>query len=51
VGPRGSDAGSGSRLNMTRGWQVAKARCIEVKDCGRVPAEVVARFKAVTEMR
>jgi nucleoid-associated protein Lsr2 len=48
AGPR-SSPGPGSGLNTTEVREWAKAQGIEVKDGGRVPAELVARFKAATE--
>jgi hypothetical protein len=44
-GGRGASAG-GPDSTEVREW--AKAQGVEVKDRGRVPAEVVARFKAAT---
>ena len=43
---RGARRGPGSGLNTTEVREWAKAQGIEVKDRGRVPAELVARFKA-----
>ena len=43
---RGARRGSASGLNTTEVREWAKAQGIEVKDRGRVPAELVARFKA-----
>ena len=40
-------AGGGSNSSDVREW--AKAQGIEVKDRGRVPAELVVKFKAATE--
>ena len=40
---------SASGVNTTEVREWAKAQGIEVKDRGRVPAELVARFKAATE--
>ena len=45
---RGARRGPGSGLNTTGAREWAKAQGIEVKDRGRVPAELVARFKAAT---
>jgi hypothetical protein len=45
---RGSRRASASGLNTTEVREWAKAQGIDVKDRGRVPAEVVARFKAAT---
>ena len=45
---RGARRGPGSGLNTTGVREWAKAQGIEVKDRGRVPAELVARFKAAT---
>jgi hypothetical protein len=42
----GRRAGSGLSAVEVRDW--AKAQCIEVKDRGRVPADLAARFKAAT---
>ena len=39
---------SASSLNTTGVQEWAKAQGIEVKDRGRVPAELVVRFKAAT---
>ena len=39
---------SASGVNTTEVREWAKAQGIEVKDRGRVPAELVARFKAAT---
>ncbi len=46
---RGGGRASASGLNTTEVREWAKAQGIDVKDRGRVPAEVVARFKAATE--
>jgi len=45
---RGGRRAPASGLNTTEVREWAKAQGIEVKDRGRVPAEVVARFKAAT---
>ena len=45
---RGARRGSASGLNSTEVREWAKAQGIEVKDRGRVPAELVVKFKAVT---
>jgi Lsr2 len=45
---RGARRGPDSGLNTTEVREWAKAQGIEVKDRGRVPAELVARFKAAT---
>jgi len=45
---RGARRGPGSGLNTTEVREWAMAQGIEVKDRGRVPAELVARFKAAT---
>ena len=45
---RSGRRGSASGLNTTDGRKWAKAQGIKVKDRGRVPAELVAKFKAVT---
>ncbi len=45
---RGGRRASASGLNTTEVREWAKAQGIDVKDRGRVPAEVVARFKAAT---
>ena len=44
----GRRRGSASGLNTTEVREWAKAQGIEVKDRGRVPAELVAKFKAAT---
>ncbi len=41
-------AGIGKRAEHHRGTRGAKAQGIEVKDRGRVPAELVVKFKAAT---
>jgi len=45
---RGARKGSASGLNPTEVRDWAKAQGIEVKDRGRVPAELVVKFKAAT---
>jgi hypothetical protein len=45
---RGARRGSASGLNSTEVREWAKAQGIEVKDRGRVPAELVVKFKAAT---
>ncbi len=45
---RGGRRAPASGLNTTEVREWAKAQGIDVKDRGRVPAEVVARFKAAT---
>jgi hypothetical protein len=45
---RGARLGSASGLNSTEVREWAKAQGIEVKDRGRVPAELVVKFKAAT---
>ena len=45
---RGGRGGSASGLNTTGVREWAKAQGIEVKDRGRVPAELVVKFKAAT---
>ena len=45
---RGGRSGSVSGLNTTEVREWAKAQGIEVKDRGRVPAELVVKFKAAT---
>jgi len=45
---RGARRGPGSGRTPLRSASGQKARGIEVKDRGRVPAELVARFKAAT---
>ncbi len=45
---RSERRGSASGLNTTEVREWAKAQGIEVKDRGRVPAELVAKFKAAT---
>jgi hypothetical protein len=45
---RGGRRGPASALNTTEVREWAKAQGIEVKDRGRVPAELVVKFKAAT---
>ena len=45
---RGVRRGTASGLNTTGVREWAKAQGIEVKDRGRVPAELVVKFKAAT---
>jgi nucleoid-associated protein Lsr2 len=45
---RGARRGSASGLNSTEVREWAKAQGIEVKDRGRVPAELVVKFKAAS---
>jgi Lsr2 len=45
---RGGRRGTASGLNTTGVRQWAKAQGIEVNDRGRVPAELVVKFKAAT---
>jgi hypothetical protein len=45
---RGVRGGSASGLNTTAVREWAKAQGIEVKDRGRVPAELVVKFQAAT---
>ena len=45
---RSGRSGSASGLNTTEVREWAKAQGIEVKDRGRVPAELVVKFKAAT---
>ncbi len=45
---RGGRRGAASGVNTTEVRDWAKAQGIEVKDRGRVPAELVVRFKAAT---
>ena len=45
---RGGNRGSAGTLNTTEVREWAKAQGIEVKDRGRVPAELVVKFKAAT---
>ena len=45
---RGGRRASASGVNTTEVREWAKAQGIEVKDRGRVPAELVARYKAAT---
>ncbi len=45
---RGGPRGTASGLNATGVREWAKAQGIEVKDRGRVPAELVVKFKAAT---
>jgi Lsr2 len=39
---------SGNGVDTTEVREWAKAQGIDVKDCGRVPAELVVKFKAAT---
>ena len=48
AGQPGTDAGLRRRLNTTEVREWAKAQGIDVKDRGRVPAELVVKFKAAT---
>ena len=45
---RGARRGSASGLNTTEVREWAKAQGIEVKDRGRIPAELVVKFRAAT---
>ena len=45
---RGARRGSASGLNTTEVREWAKAQGMDVKDRGRVPAELVVKFKAAT---
>jgi hypothetical protein len=45
---RGGRKGSANGLNTTEVREWAKAQGIDVKDRGRVPAELVVKFKAAT---
>ena len=45
---RGGRRGPGSGLNTTEVREWAKSQAIGVKDRGRVPAELVVKFKAAT---
>jgi hypothetical protein len=45
---RGGRGGAASGLNTTEVREWAKAQGIDVKDRGRVPAELVVKFKAAT---
>ncbi len=45
---RGGRQGPASGLNTTEVREWAKAQGIDVKDRGRVPAELVVKFKAAT---
>ena len=45
---RGRRRGSASTPNTTEAREWAKAQGIEVKDRGRVPAELMVKFKAAT---
>jgi Lsr2 len=47
-GARGGRRGSAGGLNATEVREWAKAQGIEVKDRGRVPAELVVKFRAAT---
>jgi hypothetical protein len=46
--PRGGRRGSVGDLNAVEVREWAKARGIEVKDRGRVPADLVVKFRAAT---
>jgi len=46
--PRGSRRGSTGDPNAVEVREWAKAQGIEVKDRGRVPADLVAKFRAAT---
>ena len=46
--PRSGREASANGLNTTEVREWAKAQGIEVKDRGRVPAEIVVKFKAAT---
>jgi hypothetical protein len=46
---RGGRRASASGLNTTEVREWARAQGIEVKDRGRVPAEVMVKFKAATD--
>ena len=46
--PRSGRRASANGLNTTEVREWAKAQGIEVKDRGRVPAELVVKFKAAT---
>jgi hypothetical protein len=48
---RGSRRGSAGGLDTSGVREWARAQGIEVKDRGRVPADLVAKFKAVTAQR
>jgi len=48
---RGSRRGPAGGLDATGVGEWAKAQGIEVKDRGRVPADLVARFRAATAQR
>ena len=48
---RAGRTGSVSTLKTTEVREWAKAQGIEVKDRGRVPAELVVKFKAATAKR
>jgi len=47
-GRRGARQGPASGLNTTEVREWAKAQGIEVKDRGRVPAELAVKFKEAT---
>ena len=49
VAARGSRRGSASGVNSTEVREWAKEQGIEVKDRGRIPAELVVKFKAATD--
>ena len=46
--PRGGRKGSANGLNTTEVREWAKSQGMEVKDRGRVPAELVVKFKEAT---
>ena len=48
---RGSHRGAASGLNTTEVREWARAQGIEVKDRGRVPADLVVKFKAATSQQ
>jgi len=48
---RGGRRGAAGGLDTTGVREWARAQGIEVKDRGRVPADLVARFKAATGQR
>jgi len=48
---RGSRRGSGGGLNTTEVREWARAQGIEVKDRGRVPADLMVKFKSATSQQ
>jgi nucleoid-associated protein Lsr2 len=48
---RGSRRGTGGSLNTTEVREWARAQGIEVKDRGRVPADLMVKFKSATSQQ